>query len=29
MAELNDGQLRGFGFAVIVLGIVVLYLVRN
>lgn len=29
MAELSDGQLRGFGFAVIVAGVVVLYLVRN
>jgi uncharacterized protein YjeT (DUF2065 family) len=29
MGQLNDGQLRGFGLAVIVAGLVVLYLVRN
>jgi len=29
MAELNDSQLRGFGFAIIVVGLVVLYVVRN
>lgn len=29
MAELSDRQLRAFGFAVIVAGVVVLYLVRN
>ena len=28
MAELSDGQLRGFGLAVIVAGLVVLFLVR-
>jgi uncharacterized protein YjeT (DUF2065 family) len=29
MAELSDGKLRGFGFAVIVAGLIVLHLVRN
>jgi len=29
MAELSDGQLRGFGFAVIIAGVAILYLVRN
>jgi hypothetical protein len=29
MAELSDGQLRAFGFAIVVAGLVVLYVVRN
>ena len=29
MAALSDGQLRAFGFAVVVAGLVVLYVVRN
>ena len=29
MGELSDGQLRGFGLAVIVAGLVVLYFARN
>lgn len=29
MAELNDGQLRGFGLAIIVAGLVLLFLIRS
>ena len=29
MGELSDGQLRGFGLAVIVAGLVLLFIVRN
>jgi uncharacterized protein YjeT (DUF2065 family) len=29
MAELNDRQLRGFGFAIVVLGLILLFFVRN
>jgi uncharacterized protein YjeT (DUF2065 family) len=29
MAELSDSQLRAFGFAIVVAGLVVLYVVRN
>jgi uncharacterized protein YjeT (DUF2065 family) len=29
MAELNDGQLRAFGLAIVVLGLFLLFIVRN
>ena len=29
MAELNDGQLRGFGLAIVMIGLVLLFIVRN
>ena len=29
MGELSDGQLRGFGLAIIVAGLVLLFIVRN
>lgn len=29
MAELNDSQLRSFGFAVVVVGLILLFIVRN
>ena len=29
MAEFSDGQLRGFGFAVIVAGLIVLFVARS
>jgi uncharacterized protein YjeT (DUF2065 family) len=29
MAELTDKQLRGFGFAVMVVGLILLFIVRN
>lgn len=29
MAELNDAQLRGFGLAVVVAGLILLFIVRN
>lgn len=28
MAEMNDSQLRGFGFAVVVIGLILLFIVR-
>lgn len=29
MAELTDKQLRGFGFAIMVVGLILLFIVRN
>lgn len=29
LAELKDGQLRGFGLAIVVIGLVLLFVVRN
>ena len=29
MSELNDSQLRSFGFAVVVVGLILLFVVRN
>ena len=29
MSELNDGQLRGFGLAIVIVGLVLLYIVRG